>query len=425
MKLVQTITAAFCVLLYTTACHRGNNITIMNGDDNLTINYSGEIKFNDAETKIEAISRNGYLKYKRNNKKLLAENDGQGAIKYEMYDNGKRLNSSDAEGNSFLEDVVKDMIDIGFDAKGRIERLYRKGGSAAVLDAVGHLKMDNLKSMYFEYLLMADSLPQPSIHSIAKKIGSEIGSDYDKGRLLQKFPIEFLRDSLTARAWFESVKNIGADYEKANALIYLARQPLSKEQFNQTVDVTNTIGSDYEKANVLKVLIFKNSFGEENFNKTLDAVNFVGADYEKSNLLKALIEKEKPSADHFSKLIDVTEHVGADYNKTELIKQLIETGLPDSAGFVKLVRAVSHTGSEYDKANLLKDIVTRNLKTDEEWVTILSAAAAINSDNDKSNFLVSIAPDLPKSEEVKTAYMKAARTISQEWDLGRAVKAVQ
>ena len=157
--------------------------------------------------------------------------------------------------------------------------------------------------MYLEYLFSADSITKGEMRDVVRKIGTQMNSDYDKGRLLGKFPIDYLNDSATARAWFEAVKGVGGDYEKSNALIYIARQPITKEQFNQTVVVANTIGSDYVKANVLKELIFKRTFAEENFDRTIDAVSYISSDYEKANLLKALIEKENPSADHYNKLL--------------------------------------------------------------------------------------------------------------------------
>ncbi len=398
---------------------------ISNGDDNLNITYSGDIKFNDDETSIRSISQNGYLKYKKNDKTLIAENNSHGEIKYEMEDNGRKINPNDDEGKSFLTNAVKNMIEVGFDAKGRMDRIYKKGGSRAILEEIDNLKSDYVKSMYIEYLFSVDSISQEEMKSTAKKIGTKISSDYDKGRLLSKFPADYLKDSLTAHAWFESAKSVSGDYDKANALKYIARQALTKEQFNQTVDVANTIGSDYEKANVLKELIFKSTFAEENFDKTIDAVSYIGSDYEKANLLKALIEKERPNADHFNKLLDVTAHVGSDFDKSNLIKEMIETGLPTGIAFDKLLSAVIHTNSEFDKANLLKYITSKNVMSQEQWAGIINATAEISSDGDKSNLLVSIAPSLPKNDSLKMIYMRVAKTINNETDLGRAIKAME
>jgi hypothetical protein len=425
MKNIQNIIAAISLLWIAASCHRGNSISIFSDNDNLRINYSGEIKFNDDETAIKSISPDGYLKYIRNGKKLFAENNPQGEVRYEMDDDGKMIDPGSHDGKMFLMRVISDMIDVGFDAKGRLQRLFKKGGTDAVLNAVDNLKMDYIKGMYLEYMLASDSLSQDQLKAIAKKINLGINNDYDKGRLLQKFPAEYLKDSLTARAWFEAVKSINSDYEKASALVYMARQPITREQLNQVVDVSNTIASDYDKANILKELIFKRTFAEENFDKTLDAVGYINSDFEKTNLLKALIEKEKLSADHFNKLLDAAEHVNSDYDKTNLIKELIETGLPAGAGFDKLLSAVIHAGSDFDKANLMRNLSNKNITSDEQWVAFINATSEISSDNDKSNLLVAIAPELPKTDQVKNAYMKASRTINNGNDLGRAVKALE
>jgi hypothetical protein len=425
MKHFSFLIPAIGLLFFASSCHRGNSIIISNNDDNLYINYQGEIQFNDDETAIKSIAQNGFLKYTRNDRKLTAENGEHGEIKYELTYNGKQLSPNDPDGKQFLADVIKDMIQIGFDAKGRMERLYKKGGTEAVLNEVQNLKADYVKSLYLDYLLSGDSLSQNEVKDIARKIGTQMGSDYDKGRLLVKFPFNYLKDSLTAHAWFEAVKTIGSDYEKSNALVFMARQPLTPELFDETVDISNTIGSDYDKANILKELIFKRNFAEGNFEKTLDAVSYIGSDYEKSNLLKALVEKEKPTGDRFNKLLDVAQHLNSDYDRSNLVKEMIETGLPAGASLDKLLSVVIHTGSEFDKANLLKNLTTKNINTNEQWISVINATAEISSDADKSNFLISIAPTIPKNDSVKMAYMRVARTINSEADLGRTIKAME
>ena len=70
-------------------------------------------------------------KYTRNGKKVIAENDTQGLVTYELYNDGKNISIDDREGQQILSDAIKNMIDVVFDAKARLERFYKKGGVRA------------------------------------------------------------------------------------------------------------------------------------------------------------------------------------------------------------------------------------------------------------------------------------------------------
>lgn len=424
MKKLQLVFAAISLVLLIASCHRGNVMIMNDGENELSISYSGEIKFNDDETGIQSITPDGYLHYKKNDRKLNAECDYHGQIKYELSDNGRSIDLNSEDGKKILAIAIRDMINVGFDAKGRLQRIYAKGGNHAVLNEIDNLKSDFVKAMYMDFLISSDSISQNDLKLVIKKVGSEIGSDFDKGNLLRNIPAKYFQDSVISGNWFESVRSIGSDFEKSNALKYIAKQQLSNEQVNDLIDVEESMGSDFEKSNVLKDLINKSSFNDGYLNKTMDAINNIGSDFEKVNLLKLVMEKEKPTGANFDRMLDATEHVGSDFDKQNLIKELIGPGIPVDASFDKLMSIVNHIGADFDRVNLIKDVVSKNIQTEQEWITIINSTAEIGSDFDKSNLLVAIAPTMPKSDNVKMAYTKAAKTINSEQDYGRAMKAM-
>src|ERR1700689_523303 len=102
MKRIKLIILVFSVMFFTISCHRGNAIIVNDGENDLSIYYSGEIKFNDDETKIQSISPDGYIHYKKNDRKLIAECDYHGQIKYELSDNGRQLDVNSEDGKKRL-----------------------------------------------------------------------------------------------------------------------------------------------------------------------------------------------------------------------------------------------------------------------------------------------------------------------------------
>ncbi len=98
-----------------TACHFGRRHTIIveNSNNNyVRIEYSGRVYFNHDGTAISSISPGGYVKFEHNDRKLEAENNNQGGVTYELYDNGERLSMND-EGKRFIAEAVQMMMKKG------------------------------------------------------------------------------------------------------------------------------------------------------------------------------------------------------------------------------------------------------------------------------------------------------------------------
>ena len=425
MKKLQFISLFISLIILSTSCHRGNSITITNGDEDLRIHYSGDIQFNDDETAIQSMSPDGYLRYSKNDTKLIAEANYHGEIQYQLEDRGKKFNINDDEGKKLLSAIIKDMIAIGFDAKGRLQRLNRKGGYRAVLNEVDNLKSDFLKSMYLQFLLSADSVQPEDIRKIAQRIGHDLGSDFDKGNLLKQFPASYLKDSLISHAWFESVKTIESDFEKSNALKYISRQSISPSQFDEVVETARSMGSDFEKANVMKELMQNRKFADDNLSRMLEGINNINSDFEKSNLLKDILEKERPTGEDLNKFLDVVAHMDSEFDKGNLLKEMIDEEIPTDESFDKLLSVINHIESEFDRVNLLRKLASRNLHSDGQWINIISSTEQISSEFDKTNLLLEIASKMPRTDSVKTAFTKTAKTINSEIDYGRVMKAVQ
>lgn len=112
---------ALGIITMVTACRFGKRHTTIIENNNgsvVRIEYVGQAYFNTEETAIKSISPNGYVKYSRNGKELVAESDGQGRITYELNDDGKR-SMLDDDDKAFLAQAVKDMIKRGHSADGR------------------------------------------------------------------------------------------------------------------------------------------------------------------------------------------------------------------------------------------------------------------------------------------------------------------
>jgi len=106
MLVAGMVALAACTLGH----HHHTTVVEKSNDHYLKIEYSGEIDFNNAGTAIVGISRNGYVEYENDDKKLEARNDGHGGISYELYEGYDKL-PLDNKGKEFIANAVRIMIE--------------------------------------------------------------------------------------------------------------------------------------------------------------------------------------------------------------------------------------------------------------------------------------------------------------------------
>src|SRR5580693_2607819 len=95
-KTIITYFLAACTFLFATSqkttssysnSENGMHSIIINDDNtSLEIKYTGDISFTDDETAIKSMSPDGYLKFKKNGKKLIVTAKDNGQIMYEIND---------------------------------------------------------------------------------------------------------------------------------------------------------------------------------------------------------------------------------------------------------------------------------------------------------------------------------------------------
>ena len=115
MKKTNTLAAALVLLLITiSACHHGyrtRTVRVSDGNASLKIEYCGDVDFNEDETGIISIEPEGYVKYRNNNKRFIAECDEDGDISYKIYDGSRRLDYNDEAAKDIIASAVKEIAE--------------------------------------------------------------------------------------------------------------------------------------------------------------------------------------------------------------------------------------------------------------------------------------------------------------------------
>jgi hypothetical protein len=171
-------------------------ITIKSDDDYEQIKYGGKIELNEDESAIRNISPGGYIKYRHNEVRLLAEGGMQEKISYDIRDHGEQLDA-DAAGKRVIREAIREITAFGFGGRDRMMRLYEKGGNRALLAELDHLRSTDVRRMYLDYVLGSRQLPQEEISAVIGRIRS-MESDVEKVHALS---LLIDADSISTNNW--------------------------------------------------------------------------------------------------------------------------------------------------------------------------------------------------------------------------------
>lgn len=330
-------------------------MVISNEDDHLELSYAGDIRFDDAETTIDAVSADGFVKYQHNGDRLLAEPDERTGVEIELYEHGERIGTGTEEGRRLMARIVRHMIELGFDAEGRMERIYRKGGYPALLAETDSMKDDDVKRQYFERLLGRDSIPPGELAIVVKKIGLTVSSDDDKQRLLSRVDTAYLKDDSIAGYYLDAVAGIRGDDEKSRALDHFLQLPLSERRYIRTLDVTKTISGDDERSNVLEKVIGKGMMEGAPFDTLLAVIGGMNGDDEKSKLLKGISRADVKEPRSWAELIRASAEIGGDDEKGSLLI------------------TIAHRLPRTDSLKAIYTVAAKNVHSDEDYGRVLRA----------------------------------------------------
>jgi hypothetical protein len=335
MKLTFFLIAFFLILFrvyFSWAGHRGHsndegNILIKGDNYIEEIHWSGKVRLSDDEKTIGSISPGGYLKLRENDRKLEAESNLQGEVSYMLYDGHENLSLNDS-GRRFIAVALQKMIARGFNAEGRAERIYKKGGNQALLEEIPRIEIDYARGPYIDLLLKSDSLTKDQLIVLLKQI-NDWGSDVEKRNCLGRFTADRLKDSTLARVWLGAVDHLGADVEKQHLLGRFIDQ--GRVDGQGRVDRTT-------------------------YDSLLTIIGHIGADVEKRYLYEKLINDSLNTNDQWISLIQATTKLGADIEKVNLLVQIAPKMPKEEPVRAEFLKAAKSIGSDADYGRVMRAV---------------------------------------------------------------------
>jgi hypothetical protein len=120
-----------------------------------------------------------------------------------------------------------------------------------VLDAIPLSSSDFVRAKYFLLLFSQARLDPRTGERAIRESATEIGSDYERARVLTAAAEFMTIDEPLAAAFLDATNAIGSDYDHARVLLHLIAKQRTGVAATLTIASSTHIGSDYEQARVL------------------------------------------------------------------------------------------------------------------------------------------------------------------------------
>lgn len=433
------------------------------GMTDFNIEMRGKIELTDDDKDIKSISDDGYLEINKtvfgSKRTLVIEALGGGKVKKEYYEGRTKIEWEPA-GRQWMSEILPEIVrttTIG--AESRVARFFKQGGTTGVLNEIGRIESDHVKSHYAN-LLMKQNVAVKDYAAIINKLADEVDSDHYITEFLKSNVSKFMQTKESTTAFFSATRNIDSDHyktviikealkgqiaslENVKIILQAAGQMesdhyitevltslLKQENLNdalisEMISTTKSIESDHYRTVVLTKALDKQGLTNISFQKVIESVKDIESDHYVTQVIKHLLDN-KLTDEMLTLLLDITNSIESDHYRTEVLKSLLRRQDLTDAQFGKLVDAVANMDSDHYKMTVLNDALLSKTITDTKVVAIINITKDMDSDHYITEVLMDAAPKVKQGNSVmKDAYRAAAKRISSETYYGRALRAIE
>lgn len=343
----------------------GQNVTRMHsesidGRHRIAVTTTGEVRFTDDDRAVAYVEPGARLVIEEEapgqpDRRVEYRGVG-GGVQRSFFRDGRELRP-DAEDEAWIRrSLLQPIRESGINAAERTARIYRRGGTDAVLDEIRQIGSDGSKSRYYAALLRLPLRPGETAR-VLRDAGSRIGSDGEKQRTLA---VLLERRSVSAEemeAMLEAAARIGSDGDKSRLLIAAVdRIPFADGDVREAFFRTAAgIGSDGDKSRVLIQAAARDPFADaaarSAFFRTAAGI---GSDGDKSRVLMAVLTRGGVRRETVVDAVRTARGIGSDGDRSRVLMSVPSPFLRDRAVRSALGEAMEEIGSDGDRARVAR-----------------------------------------------------------------------
>ncbi|MTI33466.1 hypothetical protein [Xanthovirga aplysinae] len=398
--------------------------TYSNGVSKYSIKQRGEIELTEDEKDIKNISPGGYLKIEKttfgNKRRLEITSDSRGEVHKKYFENRKEL-PFESEGKNWLSEILLEVIrSSGIDAENRVNRIYKKGKTSAVLREISLITSNSVKGDYFDYLLEKNDLNDQELIQIVEKIGSSITSNSTRAELLEDHSRVFLDNDKKAKAFFAVLSKLSSNTERGEVLRHIVDDhKLSHSMYIDLLKATGKLSSNYERAEVLEevneIFIDKPQAYEAYF-RVIDGMS---SNTERGNVLTDLLEDNNLSAGCLKRLLESTRKISSNTEKGNILEEFIPYFENDKSLIPVFFQTINSVSSNTEKGNILRSLIYENDLKAEAQLELFKSAKALESNTEKGQVLALAMKRMSLNEQAHLALFDAINSLHSNTEKGR------
>ena len=303
------------------------------GTTDFNVEMRGTIELSDDDRDIKSISEDGYLRISKtvfgSKRSLVIESLGDGRIKKEYYE-GRTKMPWDPNGKAWLSEILPEVVRTStIGAESRVKRLFRKGGTAAVLEEIDRIDNDHVKAHYAN-LLMKENVQPKDYPVIIREVAGDMKSDHYITDFLKTNATKFLRQKDAISAMFSAASDMESDHYKAIVITEtLKGSDQSAEGLRLALHATADMDSDHYIAIVLSNLLKQNNLSDATLTELVKTTNTIESDHYRTQVLTEALQKPNLSQSAHQQLLAAVKEMSSDHYATDVILKLIDNKLSD------------------------------------------------------------------------------------------------
>ncbi len=354
------------------------------------VEYEGRITVSNDDKDIVDISRGGYFELSKASfgasRKVKIAPDRNGLSK--RYYVGWSENDYEPEGRKWLAEVLPDLLrSTTIAAESRVDRIYGKGGGAALVEELGLLQSDHASSRYFELAFKKPLTAQDRARAL-DVAGETVSSDHYLSNILISYLDTYELEGSAISQFLLAAEDIASDHYKTNVFL----KAIKSDQVEGTnlmafIKASDDIGSDHYMTNFLMEVLDRKNLNDQQLKVVLEQADHVGSDHYLSNIILKVMESQTLNDTNVSSILTATQDIGSDHYKTNVYKELFENTSLTQQNAHKVLASLSDINSDHYLSNLLMELLEED-QEEEVLVGIFDlAAGSIGSDHYLSNVL--------------------------------------
>jgi hypothetical protein len=323
----------------------------------LEVTAEGKVEYTEQEDGIASLGSDGEFEIEDDRdgteRRIVYKPSGNG-VQARYYVDGDEL-PLDAAGHAWLARVIPQILrEAAFDVEARVDRLVKRGGTAAVFAEIELIQGSYARRAYLVALNARGPLTSADIdRSLA--LSFTLDSDFEL-RTAMSSTIESQnlnsaqRDRIVAR-----MADMDSDFEARQVLMSLTPK-LDDSSAPMLLAALKAIESDFERRQVLESLFARKDLTPRLIDIGLDGLEGMESDFEKRNVLTSAASHIGSDQAAMLKFIAATRTIESDFERRQVLTDLLGVGKPDSTVVAAILEAVADMDSDFESRQVLTEL---------------------------------------------------------------------